>query len=155
LSAPKAPPIGFATLPYYGVNAFKFVNAEGRVSYGRYQIIPLAGAKYLTAEQAKAAASDYLSNEIRDRVTHGPIQLKLALQLAGPGDDLNDPSVTWPESRRVVELGLLEITKVDEDKTLERKLLFLPGALPPGIQIQDPMVAARSAAYSVSYARRQ
>jgi catalase len=77
------------------------------------------------------------------------------LQFADPTDDLNDPSVTWPESRRVVELGLLEITKVEEDKTLERKLLFLPSTLPSGIEVQDPMVAARGAAYPISYARRQ
>jgi catalase len=84
------------------------------------------------------------------------VQFKLTLQLAGPGDDLNDPSVTWPESRRVVELGLLEITKAGDNKTLERKLLFLPSSLPSGIEVQDPMVVlARGAAYSVSYARRQ
>jgi catalase len=156
LTAPKPPPVSFATLPYYGVNAFKFVNAEGHVSYGRYQIVPLAGAKYLTADQAAAAAPDYLMNEIRDRVTrNGPVQFKLTLQLADPSDDLNSPSVPWPESRRVVELGLLKITKVEEDKTLERKLLFLPNTPPSGIEVQDPMVAARGAAYPISYARRQ
>jgi catalase len=156
LTAPKPPPVSFATPPYYGVNAFKFVNAEGHVSYGRYQIVPLAGAKYLTADQAAAAAPDYLMNEIRDRLTrNGPVQFKLTLQLADPSDDLNNPSVTWPESRRVVELGLLKITKVEEDKTLERKLLFLPNTLPSGIEVQDPMVAARGAAYPISYARRQ
>ena len=36
----------------------------------------------------------------------------------------------------------------------EKKLLFVPGALVPGIEPADPMIAARSAAYIVSLSRR-
>jgi len=63
--------------------------------------------------------------------------------------------VTWPETRRTVDLGTITITKAVEDsQAAEKKLLFVPGALTPGIEAADPMIAARSAAYIVSLSRR-
>ena len=44
LTAPKPNPESFATLPYFGVNTFKFTNAAGKATFGRYQLQPVAGA---------------------------------------------------------------------------------------------------------------
>jgi catalase len=35
----EPPPVSYATLAYFGVNSFKFTNADGKVTFGRYQII--------------------------------------------------------------------------------------------------------------------
>jgi catalase len=43
---------------------------------------------------------------------------------------------------------------VPDSEAAERALLFLPAALPAGIEPADPMIQVRSAAYPVSYARR-
>jgi catalase len=43
---------------------------------------------------------------------------------------------------------------VADSQTAEKKLLFMPGALVPGIEPADPMIAARSASYIVSLSRR-
>jgi len=43
-----------------------------------------------------------------------------------------------------VELGTIEITKAVADN---RRLIFLPGALRPGIQAEDPMIKAPTEAY--------
>jgi len=52
-------------------------------------------------------------------------------------------------------LGTITITKaVADSQTAEKKLLFMPGALVPGIEAADPMIAARSASYFVSLSRR-
>jgi len=52
-------------------------------------------------------------------------------------------------------LGTIEITKVVAGHAAaERRLLFLPEALPPGIDAEDPMIKARAMAYAVSYGRR-
>ena len=60
------------------------------------------------------------------------------------------------DTRIQVELGILKITEaVSENDAAERKLLFLPGALPAGIEPQDPMISARQEAYPVSYRRRR
>ncbi|VVE42671.1 catalase family peroxidase [Pandoraea anhela] len=155
LSAPKPAPVSYATLPYYGVNTFKFTNASGKVTYGRYQFLPRAGAKYLSDDEASHAAPNYLRDEIVKRVSTQPAEFDLVLQIADRGDKLDDPSVAWPKSRRIVKLGTIAVTTpVAESDAAQRALLFLPAALPPGIDVQDPMVAARSAAYPISYQRR-
>jgi len=52
-------------------------------------------------------------------------------------------------------MGTLDITKVVADsQTAEKKLLFMPGTLVSGIEAADPMIAARSAAYTISATRR-
>ena len=78
-----------------------------------------------------------------------------SLQLAEAGDKIEDPSTAWPDTRKKVELGTISITKaVADSQAAEKKLLFVPGALVPGIEAADPMIAARSAAYIVSLSRR-
>jgi catalase len=156
LTAPKPAPVSYATLPFYGVNTFKFVNATGKVSFGRYQIVPMAGEHYLTDAQASAEKPNYLQEEIVRRVAKGPVKFKLVVQLAEQGDALDDPTIAWPNTRKVVELGTISITKsVADNAEAQRKLLFLPNALPAGIEVEDPMINARSAAYPISYSRRQ
>jgi len=77
------------------------------------------------------------------------------LQIAEDEDDLNDPSIAWPDARRQVELGDIEIDQVVADNAkAERRLLFIPGALTGGIEAHDPMIKARSDAYPISYDRR-
>jgi catalase len=155
VEAPKPAPVSYATLPYFGVNAFKFTNAKGAATFGRYQLQPVAGEQFLTKEQLAAMGPDYLTTEIRERVRRGPVKFKLFLQVAAQDDKIHDPSIAWPETRKKVELGTLTITKaVADSQTAERKLLFMPGALVSGIEAADPMIAARSAAYIVSLSRR-
>ena len=68
---------------------------------------------------------------------------------------IGDPSIAWPDDRRTVDLGTIEITDVMPDSdAAERALLFLPGELPPGIASADPMIQARHDSYPVSFDRR-
>jgi catalase len=155
VETPKPPPVSYATLPYFGINAFKFTNAKGVAAHIRYQLQPVSGSQYLSKEQVEAMGADYLTAEIRDRVRRGPVKFKLLAQVAEPSDKIDDPTVVWPETRKKVELGTLTITKaVADSAAAEKKLLFVPGALVPGIEAADPMIAARSAAYIVSLSRR-
>ncbi|MES5486203.1 catalase family peroxidase [Bradyrhizobium sp. INPA03-11B] len=156
LTAPKPAPESYGTLPHFGVNTFKFVNSAGKVTYGRYQFQPVAGAHFLSDAEAAKRAADYLSTEIRARVAQAPVSFRMLLQVAAAEDKLDDPSIAWPDTRQTVELGMISITKAVQDSdAAERQLLFLPNALPSGIEVQDPMIEARSAAYPVSYGRRQ
>lgn len=155
LTGQKAAPDSFATLPYYGVNAFKFTNAKGVATFGRYQFLPVAGEHLLDPKAAAKAAPDYLATEIRSRVQAAPVKFRMVLQLAAAGDKLDDPSIAWPASRRIVELGTLTINRVDPDPAAEKPLLFLPGALTAGIDAADPMIKVRTDAYAVSFGRRQ
>ena len=155
VESPKPQPVSYATLPYFGINASKFTNAKGAVTFGRYQLRPVAGEHYLTQEQLATMEPDYLSTEIRERVRRGPAKFTLLLQVAEKDDKIDDPSIAWPDSRKQIELGTITITKaVADSHTAEKKLLFMPGALVPGIEAADPMIAARSASYVVSLSRR-
>ena len=155
LETQKPPLVSYATLSYFGVNTFKFTNAHGVSCHGRYRIVPQAGEHYLTAEQAKDAPPGYLADEIRARTARAPVRFHMLIQLAGDGDKLEDPSIAWPDTRKTIDVGVIEITSVAPDSDAEqRALMFLPTALPVGIEPADPMLAARNASYPVSYARR-
>lgn len=155
LTTQKGPPVSFATLPYFGVNSFKFTNATGASSFARYQIIPEAGEQLLDKEQVARVAPNYVIEEIAKRVAAAPVKFKLVAQLAEAGDKIGDPSIAWPDARKTVELGeiVIERTVADNDAA-EQALLFLPTSLPQGIEPADPMLTARSEAYPISFSRR-
>jgi catalase len=155
VETPKPPPVSYGTLPYFGINAFKFTNAKGTSTHARYQLQPVAGAKYLSTEQLARMGPEYLTEEIRERVRRGPVKFTLLAQVAEQGDTIDNPTIVWPDTRKKIELGTITITKaVAHSQAAEKKLLFVPGALVPGIEPADPMIAARSAAYIVSLSRR-
>jgi len=156
VTTPKPAPVSFATQPFFGVNAFQFTNAAGKAVYGRYQIVPVAGAQYLNQAAADKAAPDYLMTDIVERVQAKGVQYKLLLQLAEPGDEVNNATVVWPDSRKTVELGTLTLNKaVADSKAAEKPIMFNPLQLTDGIApSQDPILLARPTAYAVSFGRR-
>jgi catalase len=154
VTAPKPPPVSYGTVAYYGINAFKFTNAKGVVTFGRYQILPVAGIHALTKELLAKMGPDYLVDEIGKRVHRGPVKFKLVLQVAESGDKIDDPSTAWPDTRKKIELGTIVITKATTESHTADKWLFLPGNVTAGIEPADPMIGIRSAAYPISFARR-
>ena len=155
LMSEKPAPVSFGTLPYFGVNTFKFTNAKGDVTYVRYQLQPAGGAQYLTKDKLAGAGPNYLIEEIKKRVGDGPVKFKYIAQIAEQGGKLDDPSIAWPDDRKTVELGVIEIDKaVADSDAAQRALLFIENAVPPGIEPEDPMINIRSQAYAISFARR-
>ena len=155
LEAPKPAPVSFATLRYFGVNSFYFINDRGTRVAGRYRIEPGLGERFLSSAEAARADGDYLRREIRQRVAGGPVQFTLVAQLAAEGDRIDDPSEVWPDDRPTVELGLIEILDVVADNVaVEQELVFSPAMVPDGIEPADAMLQPRSDAYGISYVRR-
>ncbi len=157
VEAPKPEPASFATESFYGVNAFRFTNAEGTQRFGKYVIVPEAGEAHLTADEAAAKDADYLMDDIADRLRAAPVRFALKVQLAGPGDSLVDGSLPWPKDRQTVTLGTIEISSVAADNAArQRDLLFTPLSLVGGIApSDDPMLLARTRAYRISHDRRR
>ena len=156
VTTPKLPPASFATQPFYGVNAFKFTNAKGESVHGRYRIEPVAGAKFLSNEEAAQAAPDYLMTELPARLQQGAVQFRISLQIAAADDVVNDATVVWPDDRKIVELGTISLTAVHPDGVaFEKKTMFNPLMLADGIApTDDPILHARPGAYAVSFSRR-
>jgi catalase len=149
-----APPESYATIPYYAIHAFRFVDTDGDQRYVRYTWLPHAREAHLSLRTAKARGRDYLQEEIRERLADATVRFTLELQEAGPGDDPDDPSSRWPEDRPRVNAGTLEITEVD-DATDDNTLVFDPVNVTDGIELSDdPILRFRPAAYDESIKRR-
>ena len=80
----------------------------------------------------------------------------LKAQLAEAGDQTKDPSQPWPDTRKVVDLGVLTLDKpVPDSLEAQKKLLFMPTLLTDGIELSDDMLPViRASAYAVSFSRR-
>jgi catalase len=156
LTTQKPPPVSYATLSYYGVNAFKFTDAAGKSHFVRYRFIPEDGEQFVPVAEVQAKAADYLQEEIRMRLAKGPAKFEWFAQISGKGDKIDDPSIAWPEDRQLVKLGTITVEHVAQNQSaLEKTLLFLPSNVPAGIEPADPMIQIRSAAYPVSFGDRQ
>jgi catalase len=155
LESQQPPPVSFATLTYFGINSLKFINAESKTTFGRYQIFPSDGDDFLSDAEIVKTSPNYLIDEIRKRVVKSPIRFFVRLQIPEAGDKIDNPSIAWPDTRKTIEIGILQITSaVQNNEEMERELLFLPAALTEGIEPADPMIMARTDSYHVSYKRR-
>lgn len=76
--------------------------------------------------------------------------------LAAPGDPTNDATRAWPADRPMVTLGTLVVDQAEDEANGPcRDYNYDPLILPSGISgSDDPLLAARSAAYAVSFDRR-
>ena len=153
LTSQKSPE-SFATSTYFGVNAFKFTNT-GRANFVRYRLAPVAGEHYLDAAALRAKSAGFLQKDIVRRLAKGPISFDWFAQVASKGDAIDDPSVAWPDSRKLVKLGTITLELVIAGRDSDHKLLFLPANTPDGIEAADPMLGIRNGAYPISFNHRQ
>ena len=155
LTTQKPAPKSYLTLSYFGVNAFQYTNADGKQSFVRYRFIPIAGEAFLQGEASKADPN-YLSKELPTHLAHGAVSYRWEAQIAESGDAIDNPSIAWPETRKLVNLGTIKIQAMAPDAVaLDRTTVFLPLNVPDGIAAADPMLTIRQQAYPISFAHRQ
>jgi catalase len=152
----KPVPASYGQASYHGEHAFRFNSADGSSRFGRYHWEPEAGEANLSPDDASKRSANFLREELESRLQKGPVAFRLLLQLAEQGDPTDDVTVLWPADRRRVELGRLEVTGISAASAAdERRLVFDPANLTDGIDLSaDPILLARSSAYSISYEQR-
>ncbi len=157
VEAPKPIPTSFARQAYFAITAFKFTNAAGQSRFGRFHFDPEAGTEFLSAEHAAKKTADFLYAEMSDRLARRPAVFRVLVQLSEAGDNVNDSTALWPETRPQVEFGTLAITeRVDELAPERRKIIFDPVPRVDGIDSAgDPLTAVRSEIYLQSGRRRR
>jgi catalase len=157
LEAPKPIPTSFTREAFFAVTSFKFNDADGVGRHGRFRIRPEAGTEYLSNEEAAAKSKDFLFDEIGPRLAKAPVRLGVFVQLAEPGDDVTNASVTWPESRKEVRFGTITLTaRVDEQAPERRNIIFDPLPRIDGIDSSgDPLTEVRADVYLLSGRRRR
>ncbi|RZA36688.1 MAG: catalase family peroxidase [Lysobacteraceae bacterium] len=150
-------PTSFANTDYNGVNTFRFVDAKGNSRYVRWSMRPQAPFAAMTLEQRKAASPDFLAQDLQSRLAEGPLRWDMVVTVAQDGDSILDPSQQWPAERSQIVVGTVVIERAQAQATGPcRDLNFDPLILPAGVEgSDDPILAARSAAYAVSFNRRE
>ncbi|WP_067734251.1 catalase family peroxidase [Novosphingobium naphthalenivorans] len=149
-------PDAFTDGPYYSINAFRFTNAQGVTRFVRWAMLPEDPLVALDKRTLGGLPRDAVFDRTLKRLANGPARWHLIVTIADPGDITDKATVAWPAGRRTVDVGTLII-----DKALPaasggcRDEVFDPTILPPGIApSDDPLLTARSAAYSNSFTRR-
>jgi catalase len=157
VQTPKPPPSSFARETYFGLTAVRFITQDGASRYGRYRLLPEAGNEHLDAAAVTARGPNYLFDEIEQRVAKEPVKFRVVAQLAEDGDTVNDVTVQWPDSRKLLELGTLSFTAPVLDEAHEQKqIIFDPIPRVDGIDASDdPLLELRAAVYLLSGRRRR
>jgi catalase len=151
----KAQPFssGFANATYNALNTFLFVDRAGATHPVRWSMVAVDA---FAPESAEAPpGKNYLFDALAERLKQ-PAQWHLMLTVGQPGDPTSDATVAWPAEREKVDAGTLTLTRLEgEDGGACRDVNYDPLILPEGIVASDdPLLSARSAAYSESFTRR-
>jgi catalase len=157
VQAPKPFPASFANESFFGVTAFLFTNKDGVSRYGRYRILPEAGNSYLDEADVATKGPNFLFDEITERLKAEPVNFRIVVQLAEPGDVVNDATIHWPEGRPMVELGIVSLTeRIADDAAEQKQIIFDPIPRVDGIDpSDDPLLELRAAVYLLSGRERR
>lgn len=150
----QAVPLSWARVKYHAVHTFVVVDQEGVRRHVRFAWQPVAGVCPL--DDPLAAATDFLSVEMRQRLQLAPARFELKMTLGDDGDAFDDPTVAWPVSRRAVMMGSLLLDHVAEDQVAQcERLSYNPLRLVAGIEASgDEILRARGEVYALGAEER-
>jgi catalase len=151
----QPPSSGFDNSTFYGLNAFRFTNAEGTSVAVRWTLVPVQPLEATAADPANDD-KNFLFDALIASIQKHPLQWHLIVIVAQPGDPANDATIPWPSGREQVDVGTLTLDSVESEATSRaRDINFDPLVLPAGMAASDdPLLSARSAIYSQSFTRR-
>jgi catalase len=138
---------------FNSLNSFVFVDGSGAEHVVRWSLLPAAHPVAVSPDELAKRGSDFLEQEIAQRVASEPQRWTMVVTVANPGDPTADPTEAWPVNRRSIEVGTLVAQHVQAERDGPcRDINFDPTVLPSGMRTSDdPFPAARSAAYAKSY----
>lgn len=150
----QAPTSGFEDSTYNSLNAFELTNDEGHVTKVRWAMVPLQPVERVALGAPPSA--NFLFDALIAKIEAQPLRWRLILTIGRAADPTRDATLRWPDDRERVDVGTLTIDHVEGEATgAARTINFDPLILPNGIAgSDDPLLSARSAAYSQSFTRR-
>jgi len=158
LAIVKAAPVssGFGDATYNGLNAFRFINAQGLSTPVRWSVVPMQAVVPQTAMQAATTDKNYLFDDAIAQLGKHALQWKLMVTVGQAGDPTADPTLPWPPDRQKIDAGTITLNQVSsEDGGPCTDVNYDPLVLPAGIApSDDPILSARSAAYARSFTLR-
>ena len=150
------PPPSYGAIDYYTVHAFRWVAADGSARHTRATWISEQPAARLRPAAAKRLGRDHLRDALRAELDGDGLRWRLQVQIAGEGDDVDDPTSRWPATRERVDTGTLHLTALAPAPEAGGAVVIMdPTRITDGIELtDDPVLHARAAAYSASVERR-
>jgi len=147
---------GFANASYNTLNAFRFIDVAGASTPVRWSMVAVDQFEPEPTAPSPRQDGNYLFDALAERVTKAPVQWRLVVTIGEPGDPTDDATTPWPSQRGRLDVGMLTINHIEGEAAGNcRDINFDPLVLPPGIApSNDPLLSARSAAYSTSFTRR-
>jgi catalase len=149
-------PSSFANGTYYSINAFRFIDSAGANRFVRWRFVPDAPFAALDKTKLDTLPNNALFDEVRGRLAKGPLKWHMVVTLANSGDRTDNATVRWTGPHRELDAGTLVLDRASTEAAGDcRDYNFDPLILPRGVAASDdPLLPARSAAYSASFRRR-
>ncbi len=149
-------PVSWARIEYHAVHTFMALGPDGVKRPVRFVWQPVDGVFPVPPVELPELGPDFLGEEMRRRLARESARFTLRMTLGEPGDELADPSVNWPKSRRSVNMGMLTIEKMAEPEGVDVSTMsFNPMRLPPGVEPSDDVILhARGEIYSLGCQER-
>ncbi|OGS42931.1 MAG: catalase [Euryarchaeota archaeon RBG_13_57_23] len=151
----------FRRMEGFGVNTYKWVNAEGKELYVKYHWKPRAGVGTIDRHEATRLAGedpDIATRDLRETIASGKaVEYKLKVQLMDIADELKqdfdplDPTKTWPEDKfPLISVGKMVLDHNPENYFAEvEQAAFCPASIVPGIELSaDKLLQGRVFSYA-------
>src|SRR5665648_480540 len=161
LFSDRGTPKSFRMMEGFGVNTYKWVNAEGKAIYVKYHWKPKLGVQTLDRHEATKLAGedpDYLTRDLRNAIANGQdVEFELFVQLMQIEDELKqdfdplDPTKTWPEDKfPLMQVGKMVLNKNPDNFFVEvEQAAFCPASIVPGIEFSaDKLLQGRTFSYA-------
>jgi len=161
LFSPRGIPANYRTQQGFGVNTYKWVNAEGVTHLVKYHWIPKAGVKSLTEADAAAIQANDLGHASKDLYEHIEAgdypewELRVQIMSDDEHPELNfdplDDTKVWPENEFPPKLvGTMVLNRnVDNHFLDNEQISFGTGVLVDGLDFSDDkMLVGRTFSYS-------
>ncbi|GAA0401100.1 catalase [Paenibacillus motobuensis] len=153
-------PANYRQMDGFGVHAFKWINAEGKMTYVKYTWRSKQGVRNLSAAQVQEVQGrdfNHATRDLHDHIEQGDFpQWELNVQLM-PVEDLDrwgfdplDPTKVWPEDHYpLVKVGAMTLNRNPVNYFAEvEQVAFSPSVLVPGIEpSEDKLLQGRLFSY--------
>ncbi len=158
---PRGLPASYRTMQGFGVNTYKWVNAQGETKLIKYHWLPKQGVKSWTAADAAAVQATELGAHTKDlgeAIAAGDFpQWELHVQMMADSDhpeldfDPLDDTKVWPENEFPLrKVGTMTLDRMPDDFfTQSEQIAFGTGVLVDGLDFSDDkMLVGRTFSYS-------
>ncbi|MEA4923734.1 MAG: catalase [Syntrophomonadaceae bacterium] len=156
----RAIPRSFRMMEGFGVNTFRFINAQGQARFVKFHWKPVLGAHSLVRDEAQKLAGkdpDFHRRDLWDAIEQGNYpEYEFGVQMIEEKQefdfdfDILDPTKLWPEELIPVKIiGKMTLNRnVDNFFAETEQIAFCPANVVPGIDFSnDPLLQGRLFSY--------